>query len=178
MVNQEGIKYILRPSVDSTAASVKPVMEANGAMSFPYAFSKELFSPPASNSILGMVASYQVAPAIYKFMRDEKGVETIAFVARNDADPLNQREQSIKIAEELGLEVMASEQKYEPGNTDFFPIMTNVVGENPDQIVLTGVAPSTCPRSGAARYFASDSSKFGGPDFAGQQLDPLASGDA
>jgi branched-chain amino acid transport system substrate-binding protein len=142
LVSQEGIKYILGPNVDSTAASVKPVMEANNAVNFPYAFSKELFAPPASNSILGMVASYQVAPAIYEFMRDEKGVETIAFVARNDADPLNQREQSIKIAEELGLEVTASAQTYEPGTTDFFPIMTNVVAANPDQIVLTGVAPS------------------------------------
>ena len=142
LIQQEGIKYILGPNIDSTAASVKPVVEAAQVMNFPYAFSRELFAPPASNSILGMVASYQVAPSIYTFMRDERGVKTIAFVARNDADPLNQRKQAIKIANELGLEVVASEDTYEPGTTDFFPIMTKVVRANPDQIVLTGVGPS------------------------------------
>ncbi|MDH3664714.1 MAG: ABC transporter substrate-binding protein [Alphaproteobacteria bacterium] len=142
LVSEEGIRYVLGPNVDSTAASVKPVMEANASINFPYAFSKELYEPPASNSVLGMVASYQVAPLIYEYMRDERGVKTIAFIARNDADPLNQRTQALKIAEGLGLEVVVSDLTYEPGTTDFFPIMTNVVAANPDQIVLTGVAPS------------------------------------
>ena len=55
LIEQEEIKYILGPNIDSTAASVKPVVEAAKVMNFPYAFSRELFAPPASNSILGMV---------------------------------------------------------------------------------------------------------------------------
>ena len=35
LINEEGIKYIIGPNVDTTAASVRPVAEATGAMYFP-----------------------------------------------------------------------------------------------------------------------------------------------
>jgi len=142
LVLQEKIRYILGPNVDTTAASIKPVMEATGAMNIAYAFSKELYAPPASNSILGMVASYQVAPFIYKFLRDKQGIKTVSFVAANAADALNQRTQGTKIAKELGLSVVASDDTYETGTTDFFPIMTKVMAAKPSLIVLSGVSPS------------------------------------
>ena len=34
-----------------------------------------------------MVASYQSGPAIYKYLKDEKGVKTVAFVAANEIRP-------------------------------------------------------------------------------------------
>jgi branched-chain amino acid transport system substrate-binding protein len=142
LVHEEGIKYILGPNVDTTAASVKPVMEAAGAINVPYAFSKELYTPPAANSILGMVASYQVAPFIYEYLRDNEGIERVSFLAANAADALNQRSEALPIAEALGLEVVASDDTYEPGTSDFFPIMTRVLGAEPDLIVLSGVSPA------------------------------------
>ncbi|MEO1018425.1 MAG: ABC transporter substrate-binding protein [Pseudomonadota bacterium] len=142
LIHEEGVKYILGPNVDTTAASVKPVMEAGNAINVPYAFSKDLYTPPASNSILGMVASYQVAPFIYEYLRDEENIESVSFLAANAADPLNQRAEALSIAEKLGLEIVASEDTYEPGATDFFPIMTKVLSAEPDLIVLSGVSPA------------------------------------
>jgi branched-chain amino acid transport system substrate-binding protein len=142
LIQQEGIRYILGPNVDTTAVSIKPVLEANKAVNVPYAFSKELYVPPASNSILGMVASYQVAPFIYEHLRDTKGVKKVSFLAANAADALNQRAQGIRIATGLGLMVIASGDTYEPGTTDFFPIVTKVLADKPDLIVLSGVSPS------------------------------------
>jgi branched-chain amino acid transport system substrate-binding protein len=48
----EGVKYIQGPNTDSTAESAKTVMEANGTVNMPYAFSKSLYKAPASQSIL------------------------------------------------------------------------------------------------------------------------------
>ena len=62
-----------RSDVDTTAASIVPVVEAGGAINIPYAFSKQLYSPPRSNSILGMIASYQAAPIIYEYLQKERG---------------------------------------------------------------------------------------------------------
>jgi branched-chain amino acid transport system substrate-binding protein len=92
-----------------------------------------------------MIASYQAAPIIYKYLQDEKGVQTVSFVARNESDPLNQRDEGVAAAQELGLEVISSEDTYEPGTTDFFPVMSKVVSGNPDLIVLSGVAPADAP---------------------------------
>ncbi|HLT01521.1 MAG TPA: ABC transporter substrate-binding protein [Geminicoccaceae bacterium] len=145
LIHQEGIKYIIGPNVDTTAQSIVPVIEAGGAISIPYAFSKQLYTPPRSNSILGMIASYQAAPIIYRYLQEEKGVGTVSFIARNESDPLNQRDEGVAAAEALGLEVISSEDTYEPGTTDFFPVMSKVVSGNPDLIVLSGVAPADAP---------------------------------
>lgn len=145
LTQQEGIRYIIGPNVDTTAASVRPIAEKNGAIYIPYAFSKELYTLPASNAILGMIASYQAGPIIYKYLMHNRGVKRVAFVARNESDPLNQRAEGVAAAKALGLEVVSAEDTYEPGTTDFFPVMAKVVGGSPDLIVLSGVAPADAP---------------------------------
>ena len=65
-------------------------------MYFPYAFPKELYTAPASNAILGMVANYQSGPAIYKYLMENNGVKKVAFVAANESDPLSQRDSGVE----------------------------------------------------------------------------------
>ena len=142
----QGIKYIIGPNVDTTAQSIRPVVERAGAMHFPYAFDKRLYTKPASNAALGMIASYQSGPIIYRHLKDERGVKTVAFVARNETDPLNQRDEGVAGAKQVGLQVVSDSETYEPGTTDFFPVMSKVVSANPDLIVLSGVAPSDAPQ--------------------------------
>jgi branched-chain amino acid transport system substrate-binding protein len=145
LTKQDGIHYIIGPNVDTTAASVQPVAEASGAIYFPYAFQKTLYSPPHGNAILGMIASYQAGPIIYKYLIDKKGVKSVSFVARNESDPLNQRDEGVQAAKKLGLEIKSSDDTYEPGTTDFFPVMSRVVNKGADLIVLSGVAPADAP---------------------------------
>lgn len=145
LIYEEGIHYIIGPNIDTTAAAVVPVMEDGGAINFPYAFSRELYSPPRSNSILGMIASYQAGPVIYKHLMENDGVQRVAFVSRNESDSLNQRAEGVKAAKDLGLEVVEAGATYEAGTTDFFPILAPIIGRNPDLIVLSGVAPSDAP---------------------------------
>jgi branched-chain amino acid transport system substrate-binding protein len=145
LTKQEGIHYIIGPNVDTTAASVQPVAEASGAIYFPYAFQKSLYSPPHGNAVLGMIASYQAGPIIYKFLMDNRGVKSVSFIARNESDPLDQRDQGVQAAKKLGLEIKSSNDTYEPGTTDFFPVMSRVVSKGADLIVLSGVAPADAP---------------------------------
>ena len=145
LTQQDGIKYIIGPNIDTTAASVRPVAEKNGALYFPYAFSKSLYTPPASNAVLGMIASYQAGPIIYKYLMENRGVKSVTFVARNESDALNQRKEGVDAAKKLGLTVVSDEDTYEPGTTDFFPVMSKVVAGSPDLIVLSGVAPADAP---------------------------------
>ena len=143
---QEGIHYVVGPNVDDGAAAVRPVAEQNGIMYFPYAFPKELYSAPASNAVLGMVANYQSGPAIYKYLMDNKGVKTVAFVAANESDPLSQRDGGVAAAKALGLEVVSSSITYQVDTTDFTPVITPVVQQKPDLLVLSGVAPANAPQ--------------------------------
>lgn len=144
-LTSEGIKYIIGPNIDTTALAVKPVMERAKAMNFPYAFAKELYKAPANSSVLGMVASYQVGPIMYEYLKTKKGVKSIAFLARNESDAKNQQAEGVEAAKKLGLKVVADSDSYEPGTKDFMPVMTKVIKTKPDAIVLSGVAPADAP---------------------------------
>ena len=141
----EGIHYVVGPNVDDGAAAVRPVAEKNNIIYFPYAFPQSLYQAPASNAVLGMIANYQSGPAIYKYLKDNKGVKTVAFVAANESDPLSQRDGGVEAAKALGLEVVASQDTYANDTTDFTPVLTPIVSLKPDLLVLSGVAPANAP---------------------------------
>jgi branched-chain amino acid transport system substrate-binding protein len=134
------------PNVDDGAAAVRPVAESNGIMYFPYAFPKSLYQAPASNAVLGMVANYQSGPAIYKYLMDEKGVKTVAFIAANESDPLSQRDGGVEVATALGMEVVSANVTYQVDTTDFTPVLTPVMRSRPDLLVLSGVSPANAPQ--------------------------------
>lgn len=142
---QEGIHYVVGPNVDDGAAAVRPVAEQNGIIYFPYAFPKSLYEAPASNAVLGMVANYQSGPAIYKYLKESKGVKTVAFLAANESDPLSQRDGGVEAANALGLEVVAANDTYPNDTRDFVPVLTPVLRARPDLLVLSGVAPGNAP---------------------------------
>lgn len=143
---QDGVHYVVGPNVDDGAAAVRPVAEQNGIMYFPYAFPKELYTPPASNAILGMVANYQSGPAIYKHLMDNNGVKKVAFVAANESDPLSQRDGGVEAAKALGLEVVSDSVTYQVDTTDFTPVLLPVIQSAPDLLVLSGVSPANAPQ--------------------------------
>jgi len=141
----EGIHYVVGPNVDDGAAAVRPVAEKNNIMYFPYAFPKALYTAPAENAVLGMIANYQSGPAIYKYLMDNKGVKSVAFVAANESDALSQRDSGSAAAKALGLTVLADTDTYPSDTTDFAPVVAPIVALKPDLIVLSGVAPATAP---------------------------------
>jgi branched-chain amino acid transport system substrate-binding protein len=143
---QDGIHYVVGPNVDDGAAAVRPVAEQNGIMYFPYAFPKELYTAPASNAILGMVANYQSGPAIYKYLMETKGIKKVAFIAGNESDPLSQRDSGAAAARALGLEVVSDTVTYQMDTTDFTPVLLPVIQTAPDLLVLSGVSPANAPQ--------------------------------
>jgi branched-chain amino acid transport system substrate-binding protein len=143
---QEGIHYVVGPNVDDGAAAVRPVAEQNGIIYFPYSFPKALYTPPASNAVLGMVANYQSGPAIYKYLMENNGVKKVAFVAANESDPLSQRDSGVEAAKALGLDVVSSDVTFQVDTTDFTPVLLPVIKTQPDLLVLSGVAPANAPQ--------------------------------
>ena len=143
---QEGIHYVVGPNVDDGAAAVRPVAEQKGIMYFPYAFPKSLYTKPASNAILGMVANYQSGPAIYKYLMKEKAIKKVAFVAANESDPLSQRDSGAVAAKAAGLQVVSANVTYQVDTTDFTPVLLPVIKTAPDLLVLSGVSPAHAPQ--------------------------------
>ena len=145
LVYQEEIKYIIGPNVDETTRAILPVMEKGGAFNVSYGWLRELFSPPSTNTALGMIAGYQSAPVIYLFLKNDMGVKTVSCLPRNDASGLNSRDNCVAAAEQVGLEILSADSTYEPGTTDFLPVVGRVIKDQPDLLVLSGATPSDAP---------------------------------
>ena len=145
LTQQLGLRYVIGPNVDTSALSIAPVMDRSSAIFIPYAFSKELYTPPAENAILGMIASYEAGPIIYKYLMEKRGVKSISLLAANDPDPLNQQKWGVLAAKQLNLKILTADATYQPSATDFFPVLSPLVRQKPDLIVFSGVAPATCP---------------------------------
>ena len=141
----KGVRYVVGPNTDEGAIPARDVAEKRGIVYFPYAFNKSLYTKPAGNAFFGMIASYQSGPVIYKWLKKNKGVKTVAFVAATDADAINQRDGGVAVAKTVGLKVVDGTTTYKTGTTDFNPVLTPVIQKNPDLIVLSGVAPAAAP---------------------------------
>ncbi len=81
---------------------------------------------------------------------ENRGVKSLSFVARNESDALNQRGEGVGAAMKLGPSIVSDADMYEPGTTEFFPVMSKVVGRNPDLIALSGLAQADAPKRRAA----------------------------
>ena len=145
LIHEDAIKYVIGPNVDEDSRAIIPVLAKGGAFNISYGWLRELFSPPSMNTALGMVAGYQSAPVIYKHMMDTKGIKTLSCLPRNDASGLDSRDNCVAAAKQLGLKVLSSDSTYEPGTTDFFPVVGRVIRDKPDLLVLSGVAPADAP---------------------------------
>jgi branched-chain amino acid transport system substrate-binding protein len=146
LILQDGVKYIIGPNVDAAIASAQPIAEKYDAMMFSYSFTRSLFSPPHHNTVLGIIPGYQTGPVVFKYLKDKEGLKSVSFIVLNTAEALKQRDESVAAANKLGLQVLASNDTYEEGATDFFPVVSKVVADNPGLIVLSGVAPADAPK--------------------------------
>ena len=93
--SDQGIRYIIGPNVDTTAAVIVPLLRTGNAVNIAYGFGRYLYAPPQRHSILGMIASYQASPIIYDYLKESKGIRSVSFVARREADSLNQRDENV-----------------------------------------------------------------------------------
>ena len=142
----EGIKYVIGPNTDTPSASFRPIAERDKVMYFSYAWLKSLYTPPAQNAVLSNAMSNQTSPVIFQYLRDHRGIKKVAFVTTNIMGDLAQRDLAVDSAKKLGLDVVASDDTYETGATDFFSVMTKILAKAPDLIVMIVVAPANAPQ--------------------------------
>ncbi len=143
---QDGIHYVVGPNVDDGAAAVRPVAEHNGIIYFPYAFPKALYTAPASNAVLGMVANYQSGPAIYKYLNERKALRPWP-----SSPPTNPIRSASATAALLPPRLSGSKsflrQRHLSGRHHrLHPGADACHATQPDLLVLSGVSPANAPQ--------------------------------
>jgi branched-chain amino acid transport system substrate-binding protein len=147
----QGVRYIIGPNIDDTTMSVAPIIDAADAINISYGFNRAVYSRKRGSTILGMAASYQVAPLLYRYLQQRHGIRRIAFIARDDSESINQRNMGIEAAHNLGftvvdLDVFTIEQAtYQSDLSNLPELLHAYLDKQPELIVLPSVAPSDAP---------------------------------
>lgn len=147
LINQQHINYLIGPNIDDTSLAILPVLEAAGAINVSYGFSEKLFQPPRENTYLGMIHPSQSAPTIYRYLQENHGIKSIAFLSGRDKNALNQRNMGFIAAQQLGLKIkeVNAWDIYDITYSDSLTGAERLAGEyvklEPDYIVLSGITP-------------------------------------
>lgn len=145
LVEREGVRYVIGPNVDQTLASAAPTAERNGAMLFPYSFTRSYYSPPFQNTVLAQAAGFQAWPYIYRYLLRERRIRTVAIVSTNSTEGRMQEREAAAAAKHVGLKVVTATARYRPGLQDFVPCVGAIVSCKPDLIILPNLAPGDAP---------------------------------
>lgn len=143
----QNVHYVVGPNTDVSAGAIRPYAEAKNVMYFAYDFPKELYAKPASNAVLGMVADYQSAPSILKWLKHHEKAKNFATLAAKNADGLGQRDAAVAIAKSIGMKIVSAKVMYPTDMTDFTPAFESLMKAKPkpDVIYLAGLSPDQAP---------------------------------
>lgn len=131
LIYRDNVKYITGPVTSPTCSGAQVVCEPAKTFMVAYGYTKALYTPEHPYTIFGMVAPFQSAPILYKYLIDTYKVKSVSLVAKNYAGALSTRDWCIEAANKLGLKIISAKETYEPEATDFFPIMGSVVKGTP-----------------------------------------------
>ena len=148
---KQGAHYIIGPNLDDSAQAIVPVLETANAMNISYGVDPLLVKPPRSNTIFGMAAAFQSIPVIYRYLRDQKKVRSVALLPNIAQRSLQQRNVAERAAREIGLKVLQidtfdlDETVYGPHLAGARAALQRLVPLHPDFILLPGALRGELP---------------------------------
>jgi len=138
---RDKVRFMIGPNTDEAAASALTVLDEAKIINVAYGFDKKLYSPKHPYCIFGMIANYQSAPIMYKYIMDRYGAKTIAFAAPNNAAWIQLRDWNVAEAKKMDIKITSYDTLFDINTTDFTSPMAKVMKGNPD-IIDTGCAGS------------------------------------
>jgi len=139
LVFDEGIKYVIGPI--GTWDAVDPIFNANKVIVITQATVCHP-TPASPYMVAAVIPSWDWTNAYYKQATDyHPELKTIAVLAPDNMLGREFMDATLELAPHYGLTVVA-DKLYDTMVTDFYPVLTPIVAENPDAIDLgTGASP-------------------------------------
>lgn len=141
LVTREDVKYIVAAAGASTLA-FKPNMNDDKVVVMTAGYIANLIEPGAKYMyrMWGIPADYY--PAIYGWLKDNAAARRVAVINPDDESSREAAALSNKLLAENGSSVVLTEM-YDKALRDFVPLLTKIVGLNPEMIDLGTTAPAT-----------------------------------
>lgn len=143
LATQEGCKYM---NILGTALVLgsEDVLLANNVMVLGNVYGGKKFTNPKHPLWFRILLTTKERPiAFYPWLREKEGVKSVALITQDTEGGAVSLEEGKAAAKIAGLKIMA-EERFEPGTTDFYSLLTRVLAKKPDMID-TGTAAGDEP---------------------------------
>lgn len=136
LIHVNGVKYILGPIPSAGSVAIAPFIEENKVVWMCFSATEKVLGPQFTYSFKVHAATTLSAPAITKWVEDNRPkIRTMAFINPNDETGKSISKAARAAIKRVGV---LSDDYYERGTQDFYPLLTKVLGAKPDAINLGG----------------------------------------
>jgi branched-chain amino acid transport system substrate-binding protein len=136
----QGIKFIIGPVGSPEMTGIKPVAMRNGQLVFGDSFAKDAIGPKWPTVFhLGPGPSGWGSPVVDAALKTFPGIKSVAVIAPNDQGGTDIASVDADIYKKHGL--ATHEEYYQRGTTNFAPIITRMLAENPGAVDTASSPP-------------------------------------
>jgi branched-chain amino acid transport system substrate-binding protein len=138
LIFKDKVKFILGSLGSAVVLATRPVIEENKIISFGSAYSPKVLSPSNTFTFRTNPTMGEIIPPMLKWIKDSNpGIKKVGLLGPNDESGWSILAEFISNSKQFGLEVVA-EDYYERNTTDYYPVLTRVLKNQPDILMLDG----------------------------------------
>ncbi|GGC70026.1 ABC transporter substrate-binding protein [Chelatococcus reniformis] len=136
----DNIKLIIGPVGSPEATGAKPVAQRNGQITFNSSYAKDAIGPETPLAFHQLAGPAQWAPKIVAAAKQKFGIKSVVVVAPNDQGGTDVASVNAKAYEADG--IRTKQEYYQRGTTNFAPLVTRIMNENPDAVDTASSPPA------------------------------------
>lgn len=139
LVYDRKVKVIFGSVGSSPVLAMHPITTENKIPVFCNSFAKDALSPERKYNFRVYPTSYEYAPIVWKYAKKRwPDIKYVVVIGQNDATGRSEAEDIKKACEPLGIKVDI--ELFEPGEKEFYPLLTRVLAKKPDAMDPTACA--------------------------------------
>ncbi len=134
LIFKDRVKFIVGPISSASRQAWQEISKANDIVACGNTYTRVVMGPDHPDFFRPSVTGVEQAPCYYKVIAEKyPQMKKVAIINRSDVTGKDSVKDSRKSAKYFGFQIL-TEEFYEPGTKDFYPLLTRVLAKAPEMI--------------------------------------------
>lgn len=134
LIFKDKVKFIVGPISSASRQAWQEISKANNIVVCGNTYTRSVMGPDHPDFFRPSVTGVEQAPCYYKIISERyPQIKKVAIINRSDVTGKDSVKDSRRSAKYLAFQIL-TEEFYEPGTKDFYPLLTRVLAKAPDMI--------------------------------------------
>jgi len=134
LIFKDKVKFIVGPISSASRQAWQEISKANNIVACGNTYTRVVMGPDHPDFFRPSVTGVEQAPCYYKIITEKyPQMKKVAIINRSDVTGKDSVKDSRRAAKYFGFQIL-TEEFYEPGTKDFYPLLTRVLAKAPEMI--------------------------------------------